>query len=76
MAALDLHTFDAVRLPTFPSRLPLLHMDRILVFDRGKIIEDGTHKELLAKRGHYKNLWEAQVGGFLPDKKVLGNEDS
>lgn len=47
----------------------LLHMDRILVFDRGKIVEDGTHSELLAKGGRYKNLWAAQVGGFLGDVK-------
>lgn len=47
----------------------LLHMDRIIVFDQGKIVEDGTHDELLAKNGLYKTLWDAQVGGFLPDKK-------
>lgn len=47
----------------------LLHMDRILVFDQGKIIEDGTHAELLNKKGLYKTLWDAQVGGFLPDQK-------
>ncbi len=46
----------------------LLHMDRILVFDQGKIVEDGNHKELLARNGLYKTLWDAQVGGFLPDK--------
>lgn len=45
----------------------LLHMDRILVFDKGKIVEDGTHSELLAKAGLYKHLWDAQVGGFLGD---------
>ncbi len=44
----------------------LLHMDRILVFDHGKIVEDGTHQELLAKDGLYTTLWNAQVGGFLP----------
>lgn len=43
----------------------LLHMDRILVFDKGKIVEGGTQSELLAKGGLYKNLWDAQVGGFL-----------
>ena len=43
----------------------LLHMDRILVFDKGKIVEDGTHSDLLTKSGLYKNLWDAQVGGFL-----------
>lgn len=50
----------------------LLHMDRILAFDQGKIVEDGPHKELLRNNGLYKTLWDAQVGGFLPDKK---NED-
>ena len=44
-------------------------MDRFLVFDQGKIVEDGAHKELLAKGGMYKTLWDAQVGGFLPDVK-------
>jgi len=47
----------------------LLHMDRILVFDKGKIVEDGTHSKLLKSGGLYKTLWDAQVGGFLPDKK-------
>jgi ATP-binding cassette subfamily B protein len=46
----------------------LLHMDRILVFDTGKIVADGTHSELLAKSSLYKTLWDAQVGGFLPDR--------
>ncbi|MGD9591660.1 MAG: ABC transporter ATP-binding protein [Candidatus Berkiella sp.] len=45
----------------------LLHMDRILVFDKGKIIEDGTHQALLAQEGRYASLWKAQVGGFLID---------
>jgi len=48
----------------------LLHMDRILVFDKGKIVEDGTHSALLARGGLYKHLWDAQVGGFLGDEKV------
>ncbi|CDZ77115.1 putative ABC transporter ATP-binding protein [Legionella massiliensis] len=45
----------------------LLHMDRILVFDKGHIVEDGSHAELLQQGGLYKTLWDAQVGGFLPD---------
>lgn len=45
----------------------LLRMDRILVFDNGSIVEDGSHEELLAKNGLYKRLWEAQIGGFLLD---------
>lgn len=47
----------------------LLHMDRILVFDKGKIVEDGAHKELLARKGHYRTLWDTQVGGFLPENQ-------
>ena len=43
----------------------LAHMDRILVFDEGKIIDDGAHQDLLALNGTYKKLWNAQVGGFL-----------
>jgi ATP-binding cassette subfamily B protein len=47
----------------------LLNMDRILVFDKGKIVQDGTHAELLEKGGLYKTLWSTQVGGFLPQYK-------
>lgn len=47
----------------------LLYMDRILVFEKGKIIEDGSHNSLLRKNGIYKSLWDAQIGGFLPDKR-------
>ncbi|HAT8173868.1 TPA: ATP-binding cassette domain-containing protein, partial [Legionella pneumophila] len=47
----------------------LLHMDRILVFDKGHIVEDGNHDELLKRGGLYKTLWNAQVGGFLPDQQ-------
>ncbi|OKH46225.1 ABC transporter ATP-binding protein [Calothrix sp. HK-06] len=44
----------------------IAHLDRILVFDKGRIVEDGTHEELTAKRGAYYKLWEMQAGGFLP----------
>jgi ATP-binding cassette, subfamily B, bacterial len=53
----------------------LLNMDRILVFEQGKIAEDGTHQELLAKSGIYKTLWKAQVGGFLPDKRRMRDDN-
>lgn len=42
-------------------------MDRILVFKEGKIIEEGTHDELLELDGHYATMWNMQAGGFLPD---------
>lgn len=47
----------------------LMHMDRVLVFDNGKIVEDGTHQSLMAKGGRYQQLWDAQVGGFLLDSE-------
>ncbi|HAU2337867.1 TPA: ABC transporter ATP-binding protein, partial [Legionella pneumophila] len=53
----------------------LLHMDRILVFDKGHIVEDGTHAELLDRGGLYKTLWDAQVGGFLPDERKEESDD-
>ncbi|MCA9348388.1 ABC transporter ATP-binding protein [Candidatus Saccharibacteria bacterium] len=40
-------------------------MDRILVMNDGKIIEEGTHKELINKKGAYANLWQKQSGGFI-----------
>ena len=42
----------------------------ILVFDKGKIVEDGTHIELFSQAGLYKHFWDAQVGGFLGDEKT------
>lgn len=45
----------------------IAHLDRILVFDEGRITEDGTHAQLLARRGGYYRLWSNQAGGFLPD---------
>lgn len=44
----------------------LSKMDRLLVFDRGKIVEEGSHKDLMKKGGHYAKMWQMQVGGFLP----------
>ncbi len=40
-------------------------MDRIIVLDRGRIVEEGSHRELLGKGGTYSNLWNHQTGGFL-----------
>lgn len=40
-------------------------MDRILVIGKGKIVDEGTHDELIRKEGIYKNLWEIQAGGFV-----------
>ncbi|GDY13462.1 ABC transporter ATP-binding protein [Planctomycetota bacterium] len=45
----------------------IAHLDRILVFAGGQIIEDGSHDELLARGGAYHALWSRQSGGMLPD---------
>lgn len=42
-------------------------MDRILVLDNGKIIEQGTHRALLASGGQYAGLWSHQSGGFIEE---------
>ncbi|QMT31774.1 ABC transporter ATP-binding protein [Alysiella filiformis] len=42
-------------------------MDRLIVLDKGKIVEEGSHAELLAKGGLYAKLWAHQSGGFLPE---------
>lgn len=46
-------------------------MDRIIVIEEGKIVEDGKHGDLLAKEGGlYRKLWSLQAGGFLADENV------
>jgi ATP-binding cassette, subfamily B, bacterial len=48
----------------------LAKMDRILVFDQGKVVEEGTHIALMAKEGHYARMWQMQAGGFLPEAPI------
>ncbi|HTV90594.1 MAG TPA: ABC transporter ATP-binding protein [Stellaceae bacterium] len=45
----------------------ICRMDRLVVLDRGRIVEEGTHERLLAARGHYAALWHRQSGGFRDD---------
>ena len=42
-------------------------MDRLIVLDKGRIIEEGSHAELLEKHGLYAKLWAHQSGGFLSE---------
>jgi ATP-binding cassette subfamily B protein len=42
----------------------IMEMDRILVIEGGQIVSQGTHDDLLKKRGTYKRLWNIQAGGF------------
>lgn len=54
----------------------LLHMDRILVFNQGYIVQDGSHDELLLQDGLYKDMWNAQVGGFLPQNNIEESDNN
>jgi ATP-binding cassette subfamily B multidrug efflux pump len=43
----------------------IAQMDRLVVLDHGRIIEQGSHRELIAQNGHYAALWRRQAGGFI-----------
>ncbi len=43
----------------------IARMDRLVILDRGRIVEQGTHDELLRAGGHYAALWRRQSGGFI-----------
>ena len=42
-------------------------LDRIVVLENGKIIEDGSHETLLKQKGVYSGLWAHQSGGFIEE---------
>lgn len=46
----------------------LRHMDRIIVMDKGQLVEQGTHHQLLEKKGRYYRLWQHQSGGVIADE--------
>jgi ATP-binding cassette, subfamily B, multidrug efflux pump len=46
----------------------IAEMDRLIVLDKGRIIEEGTHAQLLARGGIYATLWARQSGGFIDVK--------
>jgi ATP-binding cassette subfamily B multidrug efflux pump len=48
----------------------IARMDRLIVLEQGRIVEQGTHAELQSHGGHYAKLWAHQSGGFLPDELV------
>ncbi len=47
-------------------------MDRLVVLDRGVVVEEGTHTDLVAAAGTYAGLWARQSGGFLVDERLAG----
>jgi ATP-binding cassette subfamily B protein len=46
-------------------------MDRIIVLDQGVIVEDGSHSQLLARKGLYARYWNRQSGGFIGTDEAL-----
>jgi len=49
-------------------------MDRLIVMDKGRVVEDGTHEQLIARQGLYAQLWQRQSGGFLQDDEIAEEE--
>jgi ATP-binding cassette subfamily B multidrug efflux pump len=48
----------------------IMAMDRLIVLDQGRVVEEGDHRSLLARDGLYARLWAHQSGGFLGDELV------
>jgi ABC-type bacteriocin/lantibiotic exporters, contain an N-terminal double-glycine peptidase domain len=49
-------------------------MDRLVVMDKGRIVEEGDHHSLLARGGLYARLWAHQSGGFLGEEAEAADE--
>jgi ATP-binding cassette subfamily B multidrug efflux pump len=50
----------------------IARMDRLVVLDHGRIVEEGTHRALLARNGAYAKLWHRQSGGFIDETPEAG----
>jgi ATP-binding cassette subfamily B multidrug efflux pump len=48
----------------------IARMDRLIVLEHGHIVEEGSHDELLRRKGHYEKLWRHQSGGFIGHEAV------
>jgi len=64
--ALDAAMTDKTVLVIAHRLSTISHLDRILVFSEGRVVEDGTHRELLERGGAYHDLWTRQADGLLP----------
>ncbi len=54
----------------------IAQLDKLVVMDQGRIVETGTHDELVGAKGIYSDLWSRQSGGFLPTASVDRDADS
>jgi ATP-binding cassette, subfamily B, multidrug efflux pump len=52
----------------------IAQMDRLVVLEHGRIVEQGTHRQLIAHNGHYAALWRRQAGGFLDAEDMQAAE--
>jgi ATP-binding cassette subfamily B multidrug efflux pump len=52
----------------------IAQMDRLIVIEQGRIVEQGTHRELIAHNGHYAALWRRQAGGFIDAETMQAAE--
>jgi ATP-binding cassette, subfamily B, bacterial len=63
-----MHAMEGRTTVVIAHRLSTLsHMDRIVVMEHGRVIEDGSFEDLLSRGGVFARLWKLQAGGFLPD---------
>lgn len=54
----------------------IAQMDRLVVLDEGKVVEQGTHDELVALNGIYAHLWQRQTGSFLIEQQALKKKEA
>ena len=52
----------------------IARMDRLVILDRGRIVEQGSHADLLRAGGHYAALWQRQSGGFIDGAELAAAE--